>query len=220
LILSKKNKLEKFLENRESPNVIEPDSDVFDTIKGKWKSFFQNDNKIIVELACGWGEYTVSLAEMFPSNNYIGIDIKGDRIWRGSQYALKNNLKNVAFLRIHINELLKCFDENEVDGVWLTFPDPRPKERDEKHRLCNKHFIRMYQKVLKNDGWFMFKTDNTFLFDYALEVLSDFEIRDYSFTKDLYNSPYQDEHFGIKTKYEKIWTEKGETIKYLKFRFK
>ena len=202
-----------------SKNVIEPGKEIFESIHGKWNKFFGNNNEIVIELACGWGEYTLSLAEKFPEKNFIGIDIKGDRIWRGSQYAQQNGLKNVAFLRMHIIEILSLFDENEVDEIWLTFPDPRPKDRDEKHRLSNKQFLEKYQKLLKPDGWFKFKTDNTDLFEYTLQVLSDFSIKDHAFTFDLYTSDLLSEHYDIKTKYEGIWTEKGEKIKYMKFRF-
>ena len=202
-----------------SKNVIEPGKEIFESIHGKWNKFFGNDNEIVIELACGWGEYTLSLAEKFPEKNFVGIDIKGDRIWRGSQYAQQNGLTNVAFLRMHIIEILNLFDENEVDEIWLTFPDPRPKDRDEKHRLSNKQFLEKYQKLLKPGGWFKFKTDNTDLFEYTLHVLSDFSIKDHAFTFDLYTSDLLLEHYDIKTKYEGIWTEKGEKIKYMKFRF-
>lgn len=217
--MGKKNKLTKFSENIASKNVIEPGKPIYETIQGSWKDFFGNNNQIAVELACGWGEYTISLAEKFPNKNFIGVDIKGDRIWKGSQYALKNGLDNVAFLRTHIIEILNLFDESELDEIWLTFPDPRPKDRDEKHRLSNKAFLEKYRTILKPEGWFRFKTDNTELFEYTLQVLADFKVKDHEFTFDLYNSPLLEEHHGIKTKYERIWTEKGEKIKYMKFRF-
>lgn len=217
--MSKVNKLEKFAQNKESSNVIEPGKAIYETIKGNWNAFFGNDHKLVIELACGWGEYTLSLGERFPDQNFVGIDIKGDRVWRGSQYALKNGLQNVAFLRTHIIEILDLFEENEVDEIWLTFPDPRPKERDEKHRLSNASFLRKYHHILKKDGWFKFKTDNTGLFEYTLQVLSDFNVRAHSFTFDLYHSELMADHFDIKTKYERIWTEKGEKIKYMKFQF-
>lgn len=217
--MSKISKLEKFAQNKASRNVIEPGKDLYNTIKGNWKKFFGNDNELVVELACGWGEYTLSLAERFPDKNFIGVDIKGDRVWRGSQYAIKNELDNVAFLRTHIIEILQLFDLGEIDEIWLTFPDPRPKDRDEKHRLSNKSFLSKYKQILKPDGWFKFKTDNTDLFEYTLQVLSDFSIKNHDFTIDLYNSELMDDHFEIKTKYERIWTEKGEKIKYMKFQF-
>lgn len=202
-----------------SKNVIEPGKDLYDSIHGNWKAFFGNQNELVVELACGWGEYTISLAERFPDRNFVGIDLKGDRIWKGSQYAQQHELTNVAFLRTHIIEILDSFDENEVDEFWLTFPDPRPKDRDEKHRLSNLQFLNKYRQLLKPDGWFKFKTDNTELFEYTLQVLADMDIKDHEFTFDLYQSPLLEEHYGIKTKYERIWTDKGETIKYMKFRF-
>ncbi|GAB4229103.1 MAG: tRNA (guanosine(46)-N7)-methyltransferase TrmB [Ekhidna sp.] len=217
--MSKIRKLEKFAQNKVSRNVIEPGKDPYETIKGGWKSFFGNEHEVVIELACGWGEYTLALAEKYPEKNFIGIDIKGDRIWKGSQYAQKNGLDNVAFLRTHIIEILNLFDENELDEIWLTFPDPRPKDRDEKHRLSNKSYLEKYRTILKPDGWFRFKTDNTELFEYTLQVLADFKVKDHAFTFDLYNSPLLEEHHGIKTKYERIWTERGEKIKYMKFRF-
>lgn len=216
----RKNKTQKFADIQISKNVIEPDKPIFSQIKGKWHNYFDNEYEIIVELACGWGEYTIGLAELFPEKNFIGIDVKGDRIWKGSQYAIENNLNNVAFLRIHITEILSCFGENELSEIWLTFPDPRPKDRDEKHRLSNLNFLKMYRHILKPDGWFRFKTDNTDLFEYSLDVLDSINTNNLSYTFDLYKSDLLDEHFGVKTKYEKIWTERGEKIKYLKFQFR
>ena len=217
--MSKINKLEKFAQNKASRNVIEPGKGWYESIKGRWNQFFENENDIVVELACGWGEYTLALAEKFPNRNFIGIDLKGDRVWRGSQYAMKNELNNVAFLRTHIIEILNLFEPKEVDELWLTFPDPRPKDRDEKHRLSNQAFIEKYKSILKPNGWFKFKTDNTMLFEYTLQVLTEFNLKGHEFTFDLYNSPLLEEHHGIKTKYEKIWTAKGEKIKYMKFQF-
>jgi len=217
--LSKTSKLEKFAQNRQSKNVIEPGKAVYEKIKGNWKAFFRNDHELVVELACGWGEYTLSLAERFPEKNFIGVDIKGDRVWHGSQYAIKNGLQNVAFLRTHIIEILTLFEKDEVDEIWLTFPDPRPKARDEKHRLSNAAFLKRYHHILKPEGWFKFKTDNTELFEYTLQVLGNFNISGHAFTFDLYNSTLQDDHYEIRTKYERIWTKKGEKIKYMKFRF-
>ncbi|MEQ9403831.1 MAG: tRNA (guanosine(46)-N7)-methyltransferase TrmB [Cyclobacteriaceae bacterium] len=217
--MGKKNKLGKFSDNRQSKNVIEYGKPEFEKIKGNWSSHFKNENELTIELACGWGEYTVSLAEKFPAKNFIGIDIKGDRIWKGSQYARENNLYNVAFLRTYINLLGDHFSEGEVDEIWLTFPDPRPKDRDEKHRLSNLTYLNLYKKILKKDGWFRFKTDSTFLFDYTLRIISDQDISDFKFTTDLYQSDLLEDHHGVRTKYERIWTERGEKIKYMKFRF-
>jgi len=217
--VSKINKLEKFAQNKVSKNVIEPGKEWYDKIKGSWDDFFGNKNPVVVELACGWGEYTLALAERFPQKNFIGIDIKGDRVWRGSQMAMSKGLSNVAFLRTHIIEILNLFAEDELDEIWLTFPDPQPKDRNEKHRLSNRSFLEKYQVILKPDGWFRFKTDDTALFKYTLETLEGLSIRDHEFTFDLYHSELLAEHFGIQTKYERIWTEKGEKIKYMKWRF-
>ncbi len=217
--MGKKTKLQKFSENRESSNVLEAGKPIFDNVKGKWNEYFKNENDIVVELACGWGEYTLALAERFPNKNYVGVDLKGERIWKASRTATQRNLSNVAFLRMYINGINELFKEEEVAEIWLTFPDPRPKDRDEKHRLTNTYFFNKYRQILKRDGWFKFKTDNTALFDYTLRTLSEFKIKDHVFTHDLYNSELLGDHFDIKTKYEKIWTEKGEAIKYMKFRF-
>ncbi len=217
--MGKKSKLQKFSENRESANVIEVGKPIYDNVKGHWQEFFDNDNDLVVELACGRGEYTIALAEKIPNRNYIGVDIKGERVWKGSQTAMQKELNNVAFLRTHITNIDELFDDEEVAEIWLTFPDPRPKERDEKHRLSNAFFMNKYRKILNKEGWFKFKTDNTPLFEYTLQTLTEFNVKDHVYTYDLYHSELLVDHFDIKTKYEKIWTEKGEMIKYMKFKF-
>lgn len=199
--------------------MIEPGKDWHDRIKGRWCEFFENEHPLVVEFACGWGEYTLSLAKIFPNKNFVGVDIKGDRIWRGSQDAFKDGLTNVAFLRTNIIEAESLFDANEVDEIWLTFPDPQPKDRNEKHRLSNRLFLEKYRNILKKEGWFHFKTDNTDLFEYTLQVVSELDITHHEFTFDLYTSKLNNEHYAIQTKYERIWTEKGEKIKYMKFKF-
>jgi tRNA (guanine-N7-)-methyltransferase len=217
--LGKKNKLQKFADNRKSENVIEPGKPIYETIKGNWNKYFGNDHDIIVELACGRGEYTIGLAGKNPDQNFVGIDLKGERIWKGSNMATSNKLTNVAFLRTHITNLEDLFEKNEISEIWLTFPDPRPKERDEKHRLTNSHYLTKYRSILKPEGWFKFKTDNTDLFDYSLKALRDFNVQKLACTYDLYTSDLMSDHFNIRTKYEEIWTKKGESIKYLKFKF-
>lgn len=217
--MRKKNKLEKFSENQQSQNVIESGKPVFEKIKGNWNSFFENENPITLELACGRGEYTIGLAEKFPNQNFVGVDIKGDRLWFGSQHALENGLSNVAFLRSYINHIDEMFAKGEVSEIWLTFPDPRTKDRDEKHRLTNPVFLKKYQQILSEKGWFRFKTDSTFLFDYSLKKIGGFDVKHLEFTSDLYQSDLVNDHYGLKTKYENIWTSKGEKIKYLRFKF-
>jgi len=216
-----RKKLERFRDNEIVTNVVQEGKAAFEANIGKWsEAQFKNTNDIVIELGCGRGEYTVGLAENISNKNFIGVDIKGARIWIGSQYAIENKLNNVAFLRTQINLLDKHFAQNELSEIWITFPDPRPKDGDEKRRLTSPRFMEMYKTLLKKDGWVKFKTDNTALFNYTLEVLADeIKVRNLIHTHDLYNSVYMDEHFGVKTKYENLFYEKGELIKYLKFQF-
>lgn len=218
--MARPNKLKRYAENSASRNVFEPEKPIYHEIAGNWqKDYFCNDHPISLELACGKGEYTIGLAREFPDRNFVGIDLKGDRIWVGSQRATELGLDNVAFVRTRIETISEIFAPNEVDEIWLTFPDPRPKDRDEKHRLNNLHYLNLYRSILKKEGWFRFKTDNTDLFNYGLEVLEQLPVRDLVYTHDLYASELLREHHGLKTKYEHIWTQKGETIKYLKCKF-
>lgn len=217
-----KRKQERFRVIEERTNVIEPSKPAYQLIKGKWRQeHFRNDHPITVELACGRGEYSVGLGKLFPDRNYIGVDIKGERIWKGSTQAVENKLENVAFLRTQILLLDNFFAEEEIDEIWMTFPDPRPRKRDIKRRLTSPRFLEMYKKLLRPNGFVRLKTDNTPLFEYTLEEVSGREdVRDLEFTRDLYQSPLQPECFDIRTRYEEEFTAKGENIKYLRFRFK
>lgn len=215
-----RKKLERFRENEVNRNVIQPGKENYTTIKGTWKQFFLNDNPIVVELACGRGEFAVGLARVNPHKNFIGVDIKGSRIWKGSTTAIEENLANVAFLRAQIEQLDQYFESKEIDELWITFPDPRPKDRDEKRRLTSPRFLEMFKVLVKSEGTVHFKTDNTGLYEYTLEILksrSDTQIL--KETPDFYASEWRDDHFGIKTRYEKMFSEKGEKIKYIAFRF-
>ena len=213
-----RSKTKKFEANREADNIIQVGKPLFEKIKGKWsESFFKNNNPISVELGCGRGEYTVGLAQVFPAKNYIGVDIKGDRIYKGSQEAMELGLKNAAFLRTKIHDIQNFFEEGELDEIWITFPDPRPKKRDIRRRITNPRFLDMYWKLCKSGSTFHLKTDNSKFFDYTLEALENYSTRGILVTRDLYNSEYLADHHGIKTKYEKIWTEKGSKIHYLRF---
>ncbi len=216
-----KNKLYRFAVIAQRDNVLEPGKSDYFEIKGKWRAqFFQNENPITVELACGRGEYSVNLARQFPQRNYIGVDVKGDRLWKGSTWAVEQNIRNVGFLRAQILTLETFFAENEVDEIWLTFPDPRPRRRDVKRRLTNARFLEMYKHILKTGGFFRFKTDNTPLFEYTLDELrTRDDIRDLRFTTDLYQSDLRPECHDIQTRFESIFTAKGETIKYLRCTF-
>ena len=217
-----KRKLERFKEIEALPNVIEPTKEYYHYVRGKWnEDIFKNTNPITVELACGRGEYTVGLARLFPNNNYIGVDIKGERIWKGSSQALEEGLSNVAFLRTMILLIENFFAEREVNEIWITFPDPRPRKRDIKRRLTSPRFMTMYKKLLKPGGYVRLKTDNTGLYQYSLEELQNRnDITDLKFTDDVYNSELRPECFDIKTRFELQFASKGEKIKYLRFRFK
>lgn len=217
-----KRKLERFKVIESQPNVVEPTKDFYHTIKGNWnKEFFKNDNPITVELACGRGEYTIGLAKLFPDKNYIGIDIKGERIWKGSTTATESELTNAAFLRTMILLVENFFVEGEISEIWITFPDPRPRVRDIKRRLTSPRFLSIYKRLLKPGGYVRLKTDNTGFYEFTLEELSQRDdIADLKFTDDVYNSDLRPECFDIKTKYEQLFASKGERIKYLRFRFK
>lgn len=217
-----KNKLFRFSVIAERANVIEPGKELFPIIKGQWNQlYFPNRNPITLELACGKGEYSVALAKLFPERNYIGVDIKGDRIWKGSTLAVELNLFNIGFLRTNILNVESFFEAEEVDEIWITFPDPRPKKRDVKRRLTGSRFFDLYKKILRPGGYLRFKTDNTGLFQFTLEELSQRnDIEDLQSTDDVYESVLREECFDIKTRYEEMFALKGERIKYLRFRFK
>ena len=217
-----RNKLFKFAENQSSYNVIQEGKSTFHEIKGEWRSrHFKNEHELVLELACGYGEYSTGLARLFPGKNFIGIDIKGSRIWRGSRIAEDEVLLNVAFLRSQIQHLENFFAENEVNEIWIIFPDPQPKNREIKKRLTHPKYLNIYKNILAPSGWVKFKTDNEGLFNYTIKALeSRKDILDLESTTDLYQSPLQQEHYDIKTRYERMFVEAGSKIKYLKFRFK
>ncbi|MBX2943825.1 MAG: tRNA (guanosine(46)-N7)-methyltransferase TrmB [Cyclobacteriaceae bacterium] len=216
-----KSKLARFKVIAERENVLQPGKELYFNIKGNWnKTYFKNDNPITIELACGRGEYSVGMAALFPDRNFVGIDIKGDRIWKGSTQAVEQELENVAFLRAQIHTIENFFTENEVSEIWLTFPDPRPKKRDIKRRLCNNWYFDLYKKILEPEGIFRLKTDNTDLFNFTVEELQQrSDIADLKVTFDVYQSEFKEEVLDIKTRYEEMFASKGETIKYLRFRF-
>ncbi|MDH5396662.1 MAG: tRNA (guanosine(46)-N7)-methyltransferase TrmB [Cyclobacteriaceae bacterium] len=216
-----RGKKNKFAENLLRDNVIEPGKTGYKTLQGKWASdFFRNTQPITLELACGWGEYTLGLSRLFNDRNFIGVDIKGDRLWKGSGIALEEDLKNAAFLRTQIEHLMDFFGPGEVSEIWLMFPDPRPKKRDAKRRITHSRFLDVYKQIISPGGLVRLKTDNTGLFEYSLEVLQareDICALEYSF--DLYSSDYSADCYDIVTKYEKKFREAGEVIKYLQFRY-
>ena len=215
-----RQKLPRFEYNAQSENVIERGKEFYTTIKGRWrKNLFKNDFPLVLELACGKGEYTVGMAQVFPNKNFIGIDIKGDRMARGSKRANDLGLINVAFLRTPIVFLEEFFEENEVDEIWLIHPDPQPRDKEERKRLTNARYLQLFKKILKPGGDFFFKTDNFSLFEYSLETIgTEFEIL--RKTTDLDSSELLSEHIGIdgspiETHYEKLFKAKGHKINYL-----
>ncbi|MHA4740220.1 tRNA (guanosine(46)-N7)-methyltransferase TrmB [Dyadobacter sp. MSC1_007] len=215
-----RRKLYHYQVSEQAENVIQAGKPLYSEIKGKWNSlYFKKEQPIVVELACGKGEYTVGLGKKFPNKNFIGVDIKGDRIARGSALATEYQLDNVAFLRAGIQYSDEFFDQGELSEIWLIHPDPQVRDRDEKYRLTNPDFLNKYANFLKKDGLFCLKTDSDFLYEYSLETIgnaANFEIIEH--TGDLYESHLLDEHHGVKTHYEGIFTAKGYTIKYIKAR--
>ncbi|HNP17666.1 MAG TPA: tRNA (guanosine(46)-N7)-methyltransferase TrmB [Fulvivirga sp.] len=217
-----RDKTSRFADIEAWPNVIEPSKPIYEHVKGQWhQEIFKNDNPITLELACGRGEYTVGLSRLFPNQNHIGIDIKGDRIWKGSGIAMEEGLSNAAFLRAHLLELNNFFEKGEVADIWITFPDPRPRDRDIKRRVTHERFLEIYKNIVAKDATIRLKTDNTGLFEYTLELLQSREdVKDLIFTFDLYHSEYREECHEIRTRYEQKFSSEGHDIKYLKFRFK
>lgn len=216
-----RNKLQRFAENQIRHNIIEPGKPIIEEIKGNWhKRFFENDKPITLELACGKGEYTIGLGRSFPDRNFIGVDIKGARIYFGSRTAEEEGLNNVAFLRIEISSIDQYFAENEIDQIWITFPDPRPRDRDERRRLTHPRYLQMYQHILKDGGLLHLKTDDQPFFDFTREMLQAFPKEELVWTHDLYNSPFLAEHHGLQTNYETKYLEQGKKINYLRCRLR
>lgn len=216
-----KNKQYRFSVIAERANVLEPGKELFTRIRGHWNEcYFPKVQPITAELACGRGEYSVALASRFPERNYVGVDVKGDRIWKGSTMAVEQELTNIGFLRTNILAIESFFAPHEVDEIWLTFPDPRPRKRDIKRRLTSPRFMEMYKRILRPGGMFRLKTDNTNLFAYTLEVLAERkDVVGLKSTTDVYQSELREECYDIRTRYEEMFAAKGETIKYLRFQF-
>ena len=220
--MGSKNKLKRFNENETFTNVIQPSrEEVLDnfSFKGKWHSFFKNTHPIVIELGCGKGEYTIDLAKKNPNKNFIGIDIKGARFWRGAKTALEDNLGNVAFVRTQIELVDFIFDKGEVDEIWITFPDPQIKYKRTKHRMTNHAFLKKYDLILKKDGVINLKTDSEFMHGYTLGLLHGEGHEIVHANHDVYKDYYSpDEVTGTQTFYEKKYLEKGKAITYIKFK--
>jgi tRNA (guanine-N7-)-methyltransferase len=216
-----KNKLAKFAELETFSHVFQvPSSTLLSgegfSLKGKWNTgFFKNSNSIVLELGCGKGEYTVELARQFPEKNYIGVDIKGARLWAGAKESYVKEMKNVAFIRTNIEMIEHFFAENEVSEIWLTFPDPQMKKTTK--RLTATNFIQNYLKFLKPDGIVHLKTDSPFMFAYTCEMVKVNNFPILQRVDDIYGTEYADKTLQIKTYYEQQWLERGLTIKYISF---
>lgn len=215
-----KNKLAKFANMETYPHVFQYPYSVlqekgFD-MKGNWgRSFFKNDNPIILELGCGKGEYTVGLAKLYPDKNFIGVDIKGARMWTGAKQALNEGLGNVAFLRTHIELLESFFANDEISEIWITFPDPQMNKVNK--RMTSTRFMKLYRTILKSDGLIHLKTDSNFMYTYTDEMITSNNLPVLFTSQDLYHSNLEDTVLQIQTFYEQQWLARGLNIKYIKF---
>lgn len=222
--MGSKNKLKRFKENETFANVFQPGREELVVedykLKGKWNStVFKNSNPLVLELGCGKGEYSVALAQKYPDKNFIGIDIKGARFWRGAKTALEDGIENVAFLRIQIELIEFAFEENEVDEIWITFPDPQIKYKRTKHRLTNSEFLKRYKKILKPDGYINLKTDSEFMHGYTLGLLQGEGHEIIYANHDVYkNEGSPEEVTAIQTFYEEQYLEQNKPITYIRFK--
>ena len=216
-----KGKLQKFADMARYPHVFEYPYSVADDVpfamRGRWREeFFHNTNPVVLELGCGRGEYTVGLAEMFPEKNFIGVDIKGARMWTGATDSLRKGMKNVAFLRTNIEIIDRFFAKDEVQELWLTFSDPQMKKATK--RLTSTYFLERYRRFLSDGGLVHVKTDSNFLFTYTRLLLEANRLPVEVMTDDLYHSGQADEILSIRTYYEQQWLDRGIDIKYIRFR--
>ncbi|MBT8253666.1 MAG: tRNA (guanosine(46)-N7)-methyltransferase TrmB [Flavobacteriaceae bacterium] len=222
--MGSKNKLKRFKENETFGNVYQPSRQDLVSgnfqLKGNWgSSVFKNDNPIVLELGCGKGEYTIGLAEKFPDKNFIGIDIKGARFWRGAKTAIENSINNAAFLRIQIELIEHAFGKQEVDEIWITFPDPQIKYKRTKHRMTNLNFLQRYKTILKPNGLIHLKTDSEFMHGYTLGLLHGAGHEVIYANHDVYkNEGSPEEVIGIQTFYEQSFLEQNKPITYIRFK--
>lgn len=224
--MGSKNKLKRFKENETFQNVVQPTREQLVTgnfnLKGNWnKDFFGNHKPLVLELGCGKGEYSVELAKRYPEKNFIGIDIKGARFWRGAKTAVEEKIPNVAFLRIQIELIEYAFSANEVDEIWITFPDPQIKYKRTKHRMTNSEFLKKYKKILKPEGIVNLKTDSEFMHGYTLGLLHG-EGHDVLYSNnDVYHQEGSPEEVtAIQTFYESQYLEQNKPITYIKFKIR
>jgi len=224
--LGSKNKLKRFNENETFANVFQPKrndltEDKYE-LKGNWRqTFFKNNNPLVLELGCGKGEYSVGLARKYPNKNFVGIDIKGARFWRGAKTALEENIPNVAFLRTQIELIEYAFAENEVDEIWITFPDPQIKYKRTKHRLTNSKFLKRYKKILNPEGIVNLKTDSEFMHGYTLGLLHGKGHEVLYANHNVYKQEGSPEEVtSIQTFYENQYLQQNKPITYIRFKIK
>ena len=224
--MGSKNKLRRFRENEQFDNVVQPSREELTQdnypLKGKWQSdFFKNNNPIVLELGCGKGEYSVALAQVYPEKNFIGVDIKGARFWRGAKTGIEENISNLGFIRTQIELVDHIFAENEIDEIWITFPDPQIKYKRTKHRLTNTEFLQKYKYILKPGGVVNLKTDSEFMHGYTLGLLHGEGHEILHANHDVYKNVYSPKEVtGIQTFYEKQYLEQGKPITYIQFKIK
>ena len=224
--MGSKNKLKRFNENDTFHNVFQPKReelvDSLFPLKGQWnQQFFKNNNPLVLELGCGKGEYTVGLAELYPKKNFIGIDIKGARFWRGAKTAIENKLPNVAFIRAQIELIESLFEANEVDEIWITFPDPQIKYKRTKHRMTNETFLKRYKNILNETGIIHLKTDSEFMHGYTLGLLHGQGHEIQYANHDVYRQEGSPEEVtAIQTFYESQYLATKKAITYIKFKIK
>ncbi len=211
-----KRKLQQFREFSTFNNTFE----FSEENKGNWSNIFGNNNPIVLELACGYGHYATELGKLNPNINYIGIDRKANRMWHGAKESEELGLNNVLFLRTPIDNLLAYFAKDEVESIWITFPDPQPKDKSAKNRLIHPRFLAIYKQIIKGDGLVHLKTDSDLLYIFCQKVVKDCEIKCLANLQDIYATINYPDFLNIKTYYEKIWLKQGKTIKYLAFELK
>lgn len=217
-----KRKLQRFAENKTFPHFFQPyyfELEEGFSLRGNWNSdFFKNDHPIVLELGCGKGEFTVGLAGRFPEKNYIGMDVKGARMWRGAKTSFEKEMKNVAFIRSKIQNIKHVFAEKEVDEFWVTFPDPQPNKPRVRKRLTSPDFLDRYRDIARPGAVVHLKTDNAMFFEYTLEVIREQNLELLFHTFDVDKDPGNELVLSIRTYYEEMFRARGVPIKYLKFR--
>ncbi len=212
-----RTKLRKFGEIETMERVVEPTKAYYSEMGGKWKSFLGTSGRLVVELACGYGEYTNGLAKLMPMDGFVGVDIKGERVWRAMQTSVGKNLNNTAFLRAEIAHLDQFFAPDEIDELWIIHPDPFPGKRREQKRLTHPRFLMLFINLLKPNGWIHFKTDNAVLYEFSLSSIISIKPKKIHATTSLYDDHLAGVHANVRTRFEQKALNKGDTIYAISF---